>query len=587
MPTIIDSLIVKLGLDNSEFVAKSKKTGEATEQLDKRLQQSANNGSEGFQTLSKSAVQFLAIIGGTVAVKRFIEQTVETNSSLFRLSQNLKENVETISAWSNITEQAGGSASGLQGTMDMISRAQTELQLTGQSALIPYFSALGLSLADVNGKAKPVSQILLELSDRFSRMDRTTANNMGRMFGIDQGTMNLLLQGREAVEDSIKKQKEFTVTTKQQAEEAQKLYQALTALRQNTHAFGQSLLSGAMPYIERVLGLLGELGDWIKGNQDFVTNFLTVLGIGLAGLAAATIPINTVILAIAGLSGAIALLYQDYQTWKRGGGTFIDWGKWEPGFRMAGKGITWLKGLLNDFIYRAIAGADFLSALFARDWKRLEFAKKEFLEGAPKITEPQLVPDIPDTVEFFQKQGWTREQAVGIAANIKRESNFNHQAVGDGGKAFGLAQWHPDRQAEFSKLFGKSIKDSSFEEQLAFIHFELTQGNERKAGGLLRDAQTGYDAAAIVSKHYERPADREGEADKRGRLADFMLGMPGASRLAMQNPNNIVAGGNTSVETNIGEIKIYTAAQDAKGIADDMSTAMDSLFSSQANYGLR
>ena len=66
-----------------------------------------------------------------------------------------------------------------------------------------------------------------------------------------------------------------------------------------------------------------------------------------------------------------------------------------------------------------------------------------------------------------------------------------------------------------------------------------------------------------------------------------MLGMPGASRLAMQNPNNIVAGGNTSVETNIGEIKIYTAAQDAKGIADDMSTAMDSLFSSQANYGLR
>lgn len=572
MPTIIDSLIVKLGLDNSEFVAKSKKTGETTDKLDKDLKQSAKSGNESFNTLSKSAVQFLAIIGGTVAVKRFIEQTVDTNSHLFRLSQNLKESVDTISAWSNATELAGGSASGLQGTMDMLSRAQTELQLTGQSALIPYFSALGLSLAGVNGKAKPVSTILLELADRFSGMDRTTANNMGRMFGIDQGAMNLLLQGRGAVEEVIRKQKEFTVTTKQQAEEAQKLYQAFTLLRQNTRAFGQSLLSDAMPYIEKAIDLLRDFGSWIKENQDFVVNFLTILGVSLAGLASATIPINTVILAVTGLAGAIALLYQDFQTWKKGGTTFIDWQKWEPGFKMAGAGINWLKGLLNDFIYRAVAGADFLSALFSRDWKRLEFAKKEFLEGAPKLSEPKLTPDIPDAVEFFQKQGWTKEQAVGIVANIKRESNFDHTAVGDGGKAFGLAQWHPDRQGEFSKLFGKSIRDSSFEEQLAFIQFELTQGNERRAGNMLRTAQTGRDAAAIVSKHYERPAKRDFEANARGNIADFIMGGSGS---------------NTSVETNIGEIKVYTAANDAQGIADDMSTAMDSLFSSQANYGLR
>ncbi len=573
MPTIIDSLIVKLGLDNSEFVAKSKKTGETTDKLDKDLKQSAKSGNESFQTLSKGAVQFLAIIGGTVAIKRFIEQTVDTNSHLFRLSQNLKESVDTVSAWSNATELAGGSASGLQGTMDMLSRAQTELQLTGQSALIPYFSSLGLSLADVNGKAKPVSTILLELADRFSGMDRTTANNMGRMFGIDQGTMNLLLQGRGAVEDVIRKQKEFTVTTKQQAEEAQRLYQAFTSLRQGTHAFGMSLLSDAIPYIEKVIDLLQEFGAWVKDNQDFVVNFLTILGVSLAGLAAATIPINTVILAVTGLAGAIALLYQDFQIWKKGGMTFIDWQKWEPGFKMAGAGINWLKGLLNDFIYRAVAGADFLSALFSRDWKRLEFAKKEFLEGAPKLSEPKLTPDMPDAVEFFQKQGWTKEQAVGIVANIKRESNFDHKAVGDGGKAFGLAQWHPDRQGEFGKLFGKSIKDSSFEEQLAFIHFELTRGNERNAGNKLREAQTGRDAAAIVSKHYERPANREFEANARGRIADFIMGGSG--------------GNNTSVETNIGEIKVYTAANDAQGIADDMSTAMDSLFSSQANYGLR
>jgi hypothetical protein len=40
------------------------------------------------------------------------------------------------------------------------------------------------------------------------------------------------------------------------------------------------------------------------------------------------------------------------------------------------------------------------------------------------------------------------------------------------------------------------------------------------------------------------------------------------------------------VETHIGEIKVYTAATDANGIAKDMGKSMDYLFTSQANYGL-
>ena len=41
-----------------------------------------------------------------------------------------------------------------------------------------------------------------------------------------------------------------------------------------------------------------------------------------------------------------------------------------------------------------------------------------------------------------------------------------------------------------------------------------------------------------------------------------------------------------SVETHIGEVKVYTAATDAKGIASDMGKSLDYLFTSQANYGL-
>ena len=122
-------------------------------------------------------------------------------------------------------------------------------------------------------------------------------------------------------------------------------------------------------------------------------------------------------------------------------------------------------------------------------------------------------------VDFFMQKGWTREQAEGLAANLEQESGFKADAEGDGGQAYGLAQWHPDRQAEFDKKYGKDIRKSTGAEQLEFINHELTRGNEKSAGGKLKMADNAYDAAAIVSREYERPADKEGEADRRGERA--------------------------------------------------------------------
>jgi hypothetical protein len=130
---------------------------------------------------------------------------------------------------------------------------------------------------------------------------------------------------------------------------------------------------------------------------------------------------------------------------------------------------------------------------------------------------------ISSALSYFQSAGWNKDQAAGIVASLNAESKLNPGAVGDGGKAYGIAQWHPDRQANFQSVFGKSIKGSSLEEQLAFVNYELTQGTEQKAGSMLRSAKSAQEAGAIVSKYYERPADVGGQAAVRaaaaGRLA--------------------------------------------------------------------
>jgi hypothetical protein len=126
---------------------------------------------------------------------------------------------------------------------------------------------------------------------------------------------------------------------------------------------------------------------------------------------------------------------------------------------------------------------------------------------------------VNNAMNYFIGQGWTPAQAAGIVANLQAESGLRPDAVGDRGLAYGIAQWHPDRQANFKKLFThQAIQGSTLDQQLRFVQWELSN-TERYAAQRLRTAKSAYDAGAFVSEYYERPADRAGAATRRGNLA--------------------------------------------------------------------
>jgi hypothetical protein len=108
-------------------------------------------------------------------------------------------------------------------------------------------------------------------------------------------------------------------------------------------------------------------------------------------------------------------------------------------------------------------------------------------------------------MKILMEKGWTKAQAAGLAANVAAESGFRINALGDGGKAYGIAQWHPDRQLNFKKIFRKDIRESRFEEQVAYLDWELNN-TEKKAGNMLRMATDPARAAAIVEQKFERSA---------------------------------------------------------------------------------
>jgi hypothetical protein len=138
-------------------------------------------------------------------------------------------------------------------------------------------------------------------------------------------------------------------------------------------------------------------------------------------------------------------------------------------------------------------------------------------------------------MQFFIAKGWTPAQAAGFAANLQVESNFNPAAVGDGGRAYGIAQWHPDRQRNFQAWSGRDIRGSTVEQQLEFMHFEMTQGAERRAGSMIRQTTTPEQAAAVIDQYYER-SNGHARARRMQLAASYAANAPTSPAQIASNP---------------------------------------------------
>jgi hypothetical protein len=157
-------------------------------------------------------------------------------------------------------------------------------------------------------------------------------------------------------------------------------------------------------------------------------------------------------------------------------------------------------------------------------------------------------------IDYFVKQGWTVEQATGIAANLYAESGFKPGNTNPASGMYGLAQWDKGRRGDFQAWSGHSIYGSSTDEQMAFVQHELTAGKERGAGARLRGAKTAKEAGYAFGRYYERP-DLAGDAiaNQRGQLAEYWGnkgGGGGAQNVTQTNNINVNGAGDPKATAN-------------------------------------
>ena len=140
-----------------------------------------------------------------------------------------------------------------------------------------------------------------------------------------------------------------------------------------------------------------------------------------------------------------------------------------------------------------------------------QLAVEEITERPIREESVQIQERAQAGAQFFQGVGWSPEVAAGIVGNLMAESELNTGAVGDGGQAHSIAQWHPDRRAN-ARREGFDLSD--YNQALRFVQWEL-ENSESAAAARLRTARTAEEAADAFALHFLRPAGAQtGDADR-------------------------------------------------------------------------
>jgi len=321
MATIVDSLIVTLGLDSKDVDAKAPGVRKKLEDIEKGALKT-ESGVKGIGKASKDTASeltvlsaklgsFLAVIGGTVAVRAFVKDTIETNTQLYFLSRNLDMSTQKLFAWGAATREVGGSAASIQNFFRSIGMMAGQFAVGQMPQLIPLFARLGIDFREDPDK------IMLDLSKRFAGIVQSRGREFAYGFGVSSGipddVMNLILQGPDYIAKNQGMNRRFAPTAKEAADAAALKLQ-LTAMELQFVKIGYDLLERITPALEVFFGWLQKIGDWAQRHETIVAIIAGVAAalaafVGLAGvLGAVTLAWDALMVAIEAASPVLAVV---------------------------------------------------------------------------------------------------------------------------------------------------------------------------------------------------------------------------------------------------------------------------------------
>ena len=397
---IVEQMLVELMLDTSKFAAQadkaekknqaleksldktekaSKQAGKANEELAKKyhssIEQIAKMGQE-LAKVTKELTKFFGAIIGSTELFKLANDAAHANMEVSKLSGQLGMATASITDWQNAAGAFGGSAQGMTASLTGIKQAMNGLVMFGDASMLPYFNALGVSVVDDAGKVRKLDDVMLDLADSFQKMPKEQAYTIGKKMGFDDGTINALISGRKELQEILDIQKKMYHSDEKAIARSRELTKQQAILSAHWQSMKQLVGDALTPILLTLIKVVNSFFEFLQRHEKVIKAVFqtaaivigmllipTLLSAGRALLAfiapftplirlmgALGIAINPVIAAVTALAGAFVLLYDDYDTWAKGGKSLFDWGAFSAGIKDSKMSVDTLRAAFGNLV---------------------------------------------------------------------------------------------------------------------------------------------------------------------------------------------------------------------------------------------
>ncbi|ECD6767474.1 lytic transglycosylase [Salmonella enterica subsp. enterica serovar Newport] len=429
----------------------------------------------------------LAVEGAALSVVAFTAKIASGLDNLYWASQRTGATVQGIQSIGYAVSQVGGSVDAARSSLESLSRF-----VRNNPGAEGFLNRLGVQTRDASGNMRDMAAIFTGVGQKLSSMPYYRANQYAQMLGIDENTLMAMRRGLGGFSGQYSAMAKTIGFNADEAARSSNRF--MTSLREfgamaglARDKIGSNLAGGLagsldtlrrhildnFPRIEQTLtkaikGIL-TLGDiigrlffrLIEGTSSLITWWQSLDKqtrelISLFGaLTIALRILNSTfwmspIGLITALAAGIALLWEDYQTWKEGGDSLIDWGKWKPEVDAALKMVRDLKTTVND-LAKALAK---LLNIDPKSWS-LKWDFSNFIDQMGEFS--KMLNMIADLLNAIKDGRWA--DAASIGKRMLNQGSENPSAmpmVTD--SANSVAEWIKDKTGWDPRSVGQTIR---------------------------------------------------------------------------------------------------------------------------------
>lgn len=278
MPTVIDSLVVELGLDPSKFTKgqrealnQFKQTQEAAVRGGKEIEEQGRRTTQTFSSLRNQAVGLFAAFTGGKGLQEFVSYLNRSDATLGRFSRNVGISAGEVSKWQGAARLVGGTAEGLAGSFQTLSDTFAGWKIGIVSPMVADLRAISTAGGKVIDINSGVEKSTLDLADNLKKIhdvDPARAGLLGRRLGLDPAFFDLLIRGSGATKEILDYVRQIGTATKADTVAAGELETRWENLKLRSEKIGRTVLTWATPYI-------GAVADWLnKSPRDALRQLL-------------------------------------------------------------------------------------------------------------------------------------------------------------------------------------------------------------------------------------------------------------------------------------------------------------------------